>query len=41
MIYSHKTDICKANLSSAEMTKLKKLLKTKKTAWMIEVNPFA
>jgi len=36
MIYSHKTDCRKANLSAAEKTKLNQLLKTKKTAWMIE-----
>lgn len=36
MIYSHKTDCCKDNLSSAEKTKLIQLLKAKKTAWMIE-----
>ena len=36
MIYSHKTDTCKHNLSSEEKAKLKKLRRAKPTAWMIE-----
>jgi len=36
MIYSHKTDACRRNLSQAEKAKLKKLLIAKRTAWMIE-----
>jgi hypothetical protein len=36
MIYSHKKDTCKRNLSREEKTKLKKLLKTRPTSWMID-----
>jgi len=39
MIYSHKTDVCKHNLSAEEKAKLKKLLRTKPTAWMIDAKP--
>jgi hypothetical protein len=36
MIYSHKTDNRKHNLSREEKTKLRKLLRTKPTSWMID-----
>lgn len=36
MIYSHKTDNYKRNLSKAEISKLKKLENKKPTAWMID-----
>jgi len=36
MIYSHKTDTCKRNLSRVEKNKLKKLQQTKPTSWMID-----
>ena len=36
MIYSHKSDIAKRNLSPAECEKLKRLQRTESTAWMIE-----
>ena len=36
MIYSHKTDTCRRNLSREEVTKLKKLLFAKPTAWMVD-----
>ncbi len=36
MIYSHKTDTRSRNLSREEKLKLKKLGKTKPTAWMVD-----
>ncbi|MEJ2469453.1 MAG: hypothetical protein P8Y65_05710 [Campylobacterales bacterium] len=36
MIYSHKTDNRKRNLSHEEITKLRKLQQTKPTSWMID-----
>ena len=36
MLYSHKTDNCKRNLSRQEKMKLKKLRTAKPTAWMID-----
>jgi hypothetical protein len=36
MIYSHKTDARRRNLSREEKRKLRKLLFTKPTAWMID-----
>lgn len=39
MIYSHKTDSYRHNISAQEKAKLKKLLIAKSTAWMIEANP--
>jgi hypothetical protein len=36
MIYSHKTDAKTLHLSAAEKMKLKRLMQTKRTAWMID-----
>ena len=36
VIYSHKTDACRRNLSREEVAKLKKLLFAKPTAWMVD-----
>lgn len=36
MIYSHKTDTSKRNLSLQEKSKLKKLKQSEQTSWMID-----
>lgn len=36
MIYRHKKAPCKSMLSAEEKSKLKKLLRAKPTAWMID-----